>query len=81
MLFRQRFAFANVTSLMERVSRFAVLLKNADKRTCLVMDKIIAVIRALLHPARRSNTFDRGTEFVSWPHLPASRDRHEQLVV
>ncbi|GAD57442.1 mobile element protein [Limimaricola cinnabarinus LL-001] len=33
MLFRQRFGSANVTSLVERVSRFTVLLKNADKRT------------------------------------------------
>ena len=71
MLFRQRFGSANVTSLVERVSRFTVLLKNADKRTRPVMDKVIAAIRALPQPARRSITFDRGTEFVSWPHLQA----------
>ncbi len=54
-----------VTSLVECVSRFTVLLKNADKRTRPVMDKVIAAIRALPQPARRSITFDRGTEFVS----------------
>ena len=71
MLFRQRFGCANVTSLVERVSRFTVLLKNADKRTRPVMEKVIAAIRALPQPACRSITFDRGTEFVSWPHLQA----------
>ena len=71
MLFRQRFGSANVTSLVERVSRFTVLLKNADKRTRPVMDKVIAAIRALPQPARRTITFDRGIEFVSWPHLQA----------
>ena len=71
MLFRRRFGSANVTSLVERVSRFTVLLKNADKRTRPVMDKVVAAIRALPQPAGRSITFDRGTEFVSWPHLQA----------
>jgi len=60
-----------VTSLVERVSRFTVLLKSADKRTRPVIDKVSAAIRALPQPARRSITFDRGTEFVSWPHLQA----------
>ncbi len=70
MLFRQRLGSANVTSLVERVSRFTVLLKNGNERTRPVMDKVIA-IRALPHPARRSITFDRGTEFVSELHLQA----------
>ncbi|NRB20923.1 MAG: IS30 family transposase, partial [Rhodobacteraceae bacterium] len=35
------------------------------------MGKIIKAIRDLPQVARRSITFDRGTEFVSWPHLQA----------
>ncbi len=71
MLFKQRFGQTNVTSLVERVSRFTVLLKNPSKRTRPVMGKVIRAIRDLPFVARRSITFGRGTEFVSWPHLQA----------
>lgn len=70
-LFQQRFGQANVTSLIERVSRFTVILKNGSRRSIPVMDKIIAAIGALPFAARRSITFDRGSEFVTWPHLQA----------
>lgn len=69
MLFRQSLGQTNVTSLVERVSRFTVLLKNPNKRTRRVMGKIMKAVRDLPHLARKSITFDRGTEFVSWPHL------------
>lgn len=71
MLFKQKLGRTNVTSLVERVSRFTVLLKNPSKKTKPVMGKIITVINALPHSARKSITFDRGTEFSSWPHLQA----------
>lgn len=71
MLFKQHFGQANVTSLVERVSRFTVLLKNANKRTLPVMNKVISAIGTLPFASRKSITFDRGTEFVSWPHLQA----------
>jgi len=71
MLFKQKLGQTNVTSLVERVSRFTVILKNPNKRTTPVMGKIIKSIKDLPLVARRSITFDRGTEFVSWPHLQA----------
>ena len=71
MLFKQKLGQSNVTSLVERVSRFTVILKNPNKRTQPVMGKIMDAIRDLPYVARRSITFDRGTEFVSWPHLQA----------
>ena len=71
MLFKQELGRSNVTSLVERFSRFTVLLKNPSRHTKRVMAKIMAAIRDLPHPARRSITFDRGTEFISWPHLQA----------
>jgi len=40
-LFKQRFGQSNVTSLVERVSCFTVLLKNSIKRTKPVMGKIM----------------------------------------
>lgn len=64
-LFKQRFGKSNVTSLVERVSRFTVLLKNTNKRAKPVMRKIKKAVRDLPHLARKSITFDRGTEFVS----------------
>lgn len=60
-----------MTSLVERVSRFTGLLKNPNKRTKPVMGKIMKAVQDLPHLARISITFDRGTEFVSWPHLQA----------
>lgn len=69
MLFKQHFGQSNVTSLVERVSRFTVLLKNQSKHTRPVMDKVTTVMKSLPFGARRSITFDRGTEFVAWPHL------------
>ena len=68
-LFRQAFGQQNLTSLVERTTRFAVLLKNDSKRSMPVMSKITSLLRDLPHHARKSITFDRGTEFVSWPHL------------
>ncbi len=57
--------------MVERVSRFTVLLKNPNKRTKPVIDKIMKAIGDLPLMARKSITFDRSTEFVSWPHLQA----------
>ena len=69
--FKQNLGWSNVTSLVERVSRFTVLLKNPNKRTKPVMGKIMKAVRGLPYLARKSITFDRGTEFVTWPHLQA----------
>jgi IS30 family transposase len=69
--FRQKFGKANVTSLVERVSRFAVLLRNNDRQSKPIMDKLIGVLQSLPHLARRLITFDRGTEFTDWPYLQA----------
>lgn len=71
MLFKQNLGQSNVTSLVERVSRFTVILKNPNKRTKPVMGKIITAIKDLPLVARRSITFDRGSEFMNRPHLQA----------
>ncbi len=70
--FRKKFGKANVTSLVERVSRFAIFLRNNDRQSRPVMDGLVRVLQALPHLARRSITFDRGTEFTDWPYLQAS---------
>lgn len=45
--FRKKFGNANVTSLVERVSRFTVLLRNNDRQSRLVMDGVIRVLQSL----------------------------------
>jgi len=69
MLFKQKLGQTNVTSLVERVSRFTVILKNPNRRTKPVVRMIIKAIKDLPLTARKSITFDRDTEFASWPHL------------
>ncbi|EEX11862.1 integrase catalytic region [Citreicella sp. SE45] len=84
MLFKQSLGQTNVASLVEHVSRFTVLLKTANRRTkpaCPAREaiakqsaergKIVKAVRDLPMAGRRSITFDRGTEFVSWAHLLA----------
>lgn len=69
MMFRKEFGTANVTSLVERVSRFTLLSRNPDRQSKPVMEGLIAGLSPLPHQARRSITFDRGTEFSAWLHL------------
>ena len=64
--FRQKFGKANVTSLVERVSRSAVFLRNSDHQSRPIIELVIGV----LHHARRWITFDRGR---SSPTGPTSR--------
>jgi IS30 family transposase len=70
-MFRKAFGKANVTSLVERVSRFAVVLKTPDRQSKPVMEGLIDSLSPLPAEARRSITFDRGTEFTAWRHLKA----------
>jgi len=60
-----------MSSLVKRVSRFTVQIWNQTKQARPVMDKVTTVIKSLPFAARRSITFDRGTEFVDLP-LPQS---------
>lgn len=71
MLFRQKYGPAHVTTMIERTCRFLVALKNAEKRTKPIMAQIAQALMLLPRHACRSITFDRGSEFVDWPHLQA----------
>ena len=68
-MFRKEFGKANVTSLVERVSRFTVVLKNPGSQSKPVMEGLIDSLSPLPAEARRSITFDRGTEFSAWQYL------------
>lgn len=68
-MFRKEHGKANVTSLVERVSRFTVLLRNPDRRSLPIMEGVIGAFQSLPRQARDSFTFDRGTEFSAWDRL------------
>ncbi len=63
---------ANVTTLLERRSRFVVLLANPDRRPAGVAARIGAALGSLDAGLRRTVTFDRGFEFMGYPALDRS---------
>jgi IS30 family transposase len=75
LIFRKEHGKANVTSLVERKSRFAFLLPNDDRRSAAVLAGIARALRGLPEAARRTVTFDRGSEFAGY----AALDRHLAL--
>jgi IS30 family transposase len=71
MMFRKEHGKVNVTSLVERVSRYAVVMRNEDRQSKPIMEALIQGLAPLPADARQSITFDRGTEFSAWKHLKA----------
>ena len=69
MLFRKEHGKVNVTSLVERVSRYAVVIRNEDRQSKPIMEALINGLAPLPADARQSITFDRGTEFSAWRRL------------
>src|SRR4051812_37619033 len=69
LIFRKEHGKANVTSLVERKSRFTFLLPNQDKRPAAVIAGIADALRPLPEDARRTVTFDRGSEFAAYAAL------------
>ena len=69
LIFRKEVGKANVTSLVERKSRFTFLLPNQDRRSTAVIAGIGDALRPLPGAARRTVTFDRGTGFAAYPRL------------
>ncbi|MBB3395324.1 IS30 family transposase [Rhizobium sp. BK060] len=63
LIFRRELGETNVTSLVERKSRYTVMIKNRSRHSRPIMDKIIDAFSPLPAFARQSFTFDRGTEF------------------
>jgi len=69
MIFERAQGKANVASLVERKTRFAVLFRNNDRSTTHLMNRLMDVMEPLPQPARKSITFDRGIEFRNWRKL------------
>lgn len=69
MIFERAQGKANVASLVERKTRFAVLFRNNDRSTTHLMNRLMSVMEPLPQPARKSITLDRGIEFTNWRKL------------
>ncbi|KPH04254.1 IS30 family transposase (plasmid) [Rhizobium acidisoli] len=69
LIFQRDLGTANVTSLIERKSRYTVMIKNQSRHSRPIMDKIIEAFSSLPAFARQSFTFDRGTEFAGFRAL------------
>lgn len=69
MIFRREHGKANVASVVERKTRFAVLFRNNDRSSKHFIAKLMNVMEPLLQTARKSITFDRGIEFSGWRKL------------
>jgi len=68
-MFRKEFGKANITTLVERKTRYTTLFRNNDRQSKPIMNQVVNGYSALPHNARRSFTFDRGTEFAAWQEL------------
>ena len=69
LIFRRAHGRANLTSLVERRSRLVRLIRNDDRCSRRVIDAIGDVLASLPPSARRTITFDRGSEFLSYDRL------------
>ncbi|MEY9102842.1 IS30 family transposase [Sinorhizobium fredii] len=75
LIFERTLGNANVTSLVERKSRYTVMIKNGSRHSQSLIDKIVNAFSPLPAFARQSFTFDRGTELRSRRHpIFCSRD-------
>ncbi len=69
MIFSREHGSANITSLVERKSRYTLLLKNQSRHSEGVLSRIRDQLASLPRHSRQSITFDRGSEFLAWPLL------------
>lgn len=72
---------ANVMTLVERKSRYCVIIKNSSRHSKPIMNKIIQAFAALPYHARRSFTFDRGSEFMGYRALEDGMGQEAGFVI
>jgi IS30 family transposase len=63
-----------IATLVERQSRFVIIVKVADKRTETVVAALIRAVRKLPVALRRSLTWDRGTELANHAQFTVATD-------
>jgi IS30 family transposase len=60
---------SHIATLVERTTRFTLLIKVPSKETAAVVDALIREIRRLPEQVARSVTWDRGSELAHHKHL------------
>ena len=63
-----------IATLVERQSRFVIIVKVADKRSDVVVAALIKAVRKLPIALRRSLTWDRGTELANHAQFTVATD-------
>ena len=71
MIFTRTHGNSNVLTLVERQTRYTVLVANPDRKATKVARRITEVLGPLPDEARRTLTFDRGFEFLQYAKMPA----------
>ena len=66
MIYRREHGKTNVASLVERKTRYSVLLRNNDPNPKHFMNRLMNVVEPLPQTAAKSITFGRGIEFSGW---------------
>lgn len=61
--------YENITTLVERKSRYLLMIKNKNRQSENVMKDIQKVLIQLPRFKRRTITFDQGSEFAQWRSL------------
>lgn len=69
MIFRLEYGKTNLTSLVERRSRFTILARNPSRHSAGVMAGIQHHLRRMPPSLRQTVTFDRGSEFAAFATL------------
>jgi IS30 family transposase len=69
LIFRRDHGKANLTSMIERQTRFTVLLPNPDRQSNALIGRIGQAWQGLPEGSCRTVTFDRGTEFAAYALL------------
>jgi IS30 family transposase len=63
-----------IATLVERRSRFVILVKLTEKRTDIVVDALIKAVRRLPASLRKSLTWDRGSELTEHARFTVATD-------
>lgn len=71
-MFRRAHGQRNVLSIVERQTRFTVLRIQPSRHSKPIMNSLAQELSGLPADARRTVTFDRGTEFAAYPALKTS---------
>jgi IS30 family transposase len=76
--FDQKFHKVDVTSLVERIKRFAVFLRDNERQSRSISDCQIRALQS--QPLAPATTFNRSTVFAEWSHLRGTHRNAEMFL-